>query len=95
MIDISGQSFLEVHEAAELLGVKPETLYAYVSRGRLRSYRQGVGRRRLYLKAEVEALLDLQPPAPSAALDAATPAPQPGAKPAESYPRADAWAAER
>ncbi len=52
--------FLTVEEAAALLGVKPATLYAYVSRGRLRSYRQGVHRRRLYRRDEIEALLAIQ-----------------------------------
>jgi len=53
---IEGVDYLDVDEAAALLGVKKATLYAYVSRGRLRSYRQEVGRRRLYLRADVEAL---------------------------------------
>lgn len=65
MIDIHGELYLDVHEAAERLGVKPETLYAYVSRGRLRSFRRGVGRSRLYRKAEIDALLTLQPSSPS------------------------------
>jgi excisionase family DNA binding protein len=65
MIDIHGELYLDVHEAAERLGVKPETLYAYVSRGRLRSFRRGVGRGRLYRKAEVDALLTLQPSSPA------------------------------
>lgn len=65
MIDIHGELYLDVHEAAERLGVKPETLYAYVSRGRLRSFRRGVGRGRLYRKAEIDALLTLQPSSPS------------------------------
>jgi len=53
---IAGQDYLDVGEAAALLGVKRATLYAYVSRGLLRSHKQGVGRKRLYLRAEVEAL---------------------------------------
>lgn len=61
MLEIAGASYLEAHEACELLGVKPATLYAYVSRGRLRSYRQGIHRRRLYRRDEVEALLRLDP----------------------------------
>lgn len=39
--------WLSAMEAATLLGVKRETLYAYVSRGHVRS-RAGAGRRRLY-----------------------------------------------
>jgi len=43
-------------EAAAELGVKLGTLYAYVSRGWLKSYRRKVGRQALYRRAEVEAL---------------------------------------
>jgi citrate synthase len=39
---VDGEEFLTVDEAARLLGVKPATLYAYVSRGLLRSYREGM-----------------------------------------------------
>src|SRR5439155_669863 len=53
------RDFLE----ARVLGVKPATLYAYVSRGVLRSYRQGIKRQRLYRRAEVEGLLRLAPSA--------------------------------
>jgi excisionase family DNA binding protein len=59
MVILEGEEFLTVQEAARLLGVKRETLYAYVSRGILRSYRQGIKRQRLYRRAEVEALLRL------------------------------------
>jgi citrate synthase len=58
---LDGDEFLTGDEAARLLGVKPATLYAYVSRGILRSYRQGIKRRRLYRRAEVEALVRLGP----------------------------------
>ncbi|HEY7363903.1 MAG TPA: helix-turn-helix domain-containing protein [Methylomirabilota bacterium] len=61
MVILDGEEFLTVKEAARLLGVKPATLYAYVSRGVLRSYRQGIKRQRLYRRAEVEALLRLAP----------------------------------
>ena len=53
---VDGEEFLTVDEAARVLGVKPATLYAYVSRGVLRSYREGSKRRRLYRRVEVEAL---------------------------------------
>jgi len=46
MVVLDGEEFLTVKEAARLLGVKPATLYAYVSRGVLRSYRQGIKRQR-------------------------------------------------
>ena len=53
--------YLTAHEAAELLGVKPATLYAYVSRGIVRSYRRGLKRARLYRRAELEELVRLRP----------------------------------
>ena len=58
---IDGADYLDVDEAAALLGVKKTTLYAYVSRGVLRSYRQQVGRKRLYRRADIEALRAVQP----------------------------------
>jgi excisionase family DNA binding protein len=59
MVILDGEEFLTVEEAAALMGVKRETLYAYVSRGVLKSYRQGMKRQRLYRRAEVEALIRL------------------------------------
>lgn len=50
------ETHLSAREAAELLGVKLPTLYAYVSRGQLVSA-PGPGRARRYLRADVEALL--------------------------------------
>jgi len=47
---------LSAREAAEILGVKLETLYAYVSRGLLKSVPGERGRARRYLAADVEAL---------------------------------------
>ena len=61
MVTIEGEEYLTVKEAARMLGVKPATLYAYVSRGILRSYRQGIRRQRLYRRAEVDGLLRLAP----------------------------------
>lgn len=48
------ESMLTASEAARRLGVKPETLYAYVSRGQLTRHREG--RRSLFARAEVERL---------------------------------------
>jgi len=56
IIVLDGEEYLTGDDAARALGVKPATLYAYVSRGILRSYREGTKRRRLYRRAEVEAL---------------------------------------
>ena len=60
-VRIDEQEYLTSQEASEILGVKPQTLYAYVSRGLLHSYRQGIRRQRLYLRREVEALVRLAP----------------------------------
>ncbi len=61
VIWIEEQAYLTAPEACEMLRVKPQTLYAYVSRGRLSSFRQGMRRRRLYLRRDVEALARLAP----------------------------------
>ena len=49
--------YLDAREAAELLGVKLPTLYAYASRGLVRSEAGASGRERRYRRAEVERLL--------------------------------------
>lgn len=61
VVMIEGQEYLTTDEACELLGVKPATLYAYVSRGLLRSYRQGLKRQRLYKKSEIARLREFGP----------------------------------
>jgi citrate synthase len=53
---------LTAAEAANQLGVKLGTLYAYVSRGWLKSYRRRVGRQALYRRADVDALRGLVAP---------------------------------
>jgi citrate synthase len=58
MNDRVDEAYVTAPEACALLGVKPATLYAYVSRGLVRSYRQGIRRQRLYRRAEL-AELDL------------------------------------
>lgn len=61
MIELNGETYLNGNEACHLLGIKVSTLYTYVSRGVLRSYKQGIKRQRLYKRAELEALLQLRP----------------------------------
>ena len=61
MIELNGENYLDGREASHLLGVKLSTLYTYVSRGVLRSYKQGIKRQRLYKQTELEALLRLRP----------------------------------
>jgi citrate synthase len=62
MIVTDGEEFLTAQEASAALDIKPATLYAYVSRGLLASYRQGIKRMRLYRREEVERLTRLRGP---------------------------------
>ncbi len=55
------EGFIEGREVCRLLGVKPATLYAYVSRGVLKSYKQGIKRQRLYKRDDVVKLLAVRP----------------------------------
>jgi citrate synthase len=89
MVMLDGEEYLSGDEAAALMGVKRETLYAYVSRGMLKSYRQGIKRQRLYRRSEIEALIRL---APSGADEAATADPR--AARAPEVPLAESWIRE-
>jgi len=51
---VSGPTWLTSEQAARRLGVKPETLYAYVSRGLIRSERVPGQRRSRFLRTDVE-----------------------------------------
>jgi citrate synthase len=84
MVMLDGQEYLTVDEAAHLLGVKRATLYAYVSRGVLRSYRQGIKRQRLYRRSEIEGLLRLSPSGAPADAPARRRAP-------DDIPLAESW----
>lgn len=79
MQTIEGVEYLEVDEAAGLLGVKKATLYAYVSRGLLHSFRQAVGRRRLYRRSDVESLREVRPSDDPPAASPGPPEPAPAA----------------
>ena len=59
-VTVDGVEYLSADEAAEALGGKREALYAYASRGRLRSYRRGTGRARLYRADEIRALTQIR-----------------------------------
>ena len=61
MRHVQGEEYYSAEEACDVLGVKPATLYSYVNRGLLTSYRQGIRRQRLYRRSEVEALLEVTP----------------------------------
>jgi len=85
MFVLGGEEYLDSREAARLMGVKRETLYAYVSRGLLRSYRQGIKRQRFYKRADIEELLRLAPSAP------ALPGPRGRRRSAWEIPLAESW----
>lgn len=61
MVTVDEVEYYTTTEVCAALAIKPATLYAYVSRGRLRSYRQGIRRQRLYRRDEVDALAALSP----------------------------------
>ena len=61
MSDSAPDDYITVDEASALLGVKKATLYAYVSRGLVHSYKQGIRRQRLYSRRQLEALLTIRP----------------------------------
>jgi excisionase family DNA binding protein len=92
MIELDGENYLDGEEASRLLGVKTSTLYAYVSRGILKSYKQGIKRQRLYKQAELEALLRLRPS--DAPLSASSPGEEdasPRQKKLTEIPLAEDW----
>jgi citrate synthase len=102
MVVIDGVNYLTVEEVCGLLDVKPATIYAYVSRGVLRSYKQGIKRQRLYREDEIQRLLVIRPPeqmgksAVAPPVQAAPmPAPEPVSQAPGSLPEASAWMAER
>lgn len=58
---MQGEAYYTAEEACAVLGVKQATLYSYVNRGLITSYRQGIRRERLYKRAEIDALLNVTP----------------------------------
>lgn len=58
---IQGEEFYSAQEACEVLGVKLATLYSYVNRGLITSYRQGIRRQRLYRRESIDRLLEVTP----------------------------------
>ena len=61
MIHVQGEEYYTAEEACQVLGVKLATLYSYVNRGLITSYRQAIRRHRLYRRSEVDALLEVTP----------------------------------
>lgn len=80
MIHIQGEEYYTAEEACAVLGVKLATLYSYVNRGLVTSYRQGIRRQRLYRRKEIDALLDVSP--------------VPREEPAHEIPLAESWTGE-
>jgi excisionase family DNA binding protein len=61
MVCVQGEEYYTAEEACDVLGVKLATLYSYVNRGLITSYRQGIRRHRLYRRAQIDALLQVSP----------------------------------
>ena len=61
VMTIDESDYYTAVEACAALKVKPATLYSYVGRGLVHSYRQGIGRSSLYRRDEIEALLAVRP----------------------------------
>ena len=61
MVSIGGEEYYTAEEACQILGVKLATIYSYVNRGLLTSYRQGIRRQRLYRRSDVQGLLEVTP----------------------------------
>lgn len=100
MVVIDGVSYLTVDEVCHLLDVKPATIYAYVSRGILRSYKQGIKRQRLYRQDEIERLLVIRPPEqmaipPEPQPSQPLPEPEPVQPTRDHLPDASTWINER
>lgn len=94
MIELEGEQYLDGDEASNFLGVKLSTLYAYVSRGILKSYKQGIKRQRLYKQSELEGLLRLRPgdaPSPANSAKAAGGEDTSPKKKASEIPLAEDW----
>jgi excisionase family DNA binding protein len=87
MVEIDGVEYLTAEEACALLAVKPATIYAYVSRGILKSYKQRVGRARLYRRADIEELRQIESSSQHSLEQA-------GALGDETLPEAEAWIGE-
>jgi citrate synthase len=94
MLTIDGVEYMDVDEAAELLGVKKATLYAYVSRGVLHSFRQAVGRKRLYRRDAIEHLREVRPSDDSRLTQTTPPLASDGVIRDVTLPDAASWAGE-
>lgn len=80
VVNIAGEQYYSAEEACSVLGVKLATLYSYVNRGVITSYRQNIRRQRLYRKSEIDALLEVSPVSRD--------------EPPSDIPHAESWASE-
>lgn len=55
--DLARADYVASPQALQMLGVRAQTLYAYVSRGWIRSIRQPDRKQRLYLRSDIERML--------------------------------------
>lgn len=74
VIEIEGRQYYTAEEACRVLDVKLSTLYSYVNRGLITSYRQGIRRQRLYRRDEIDGLLSVTPATPGESRDEIPPA---------------------
>ncbi len=102
MVEIDGIEYLTVREVCDLLEVKPATIYAYVSRGILPSYKQGIKRQRLYRADDIRQLITLRPSLPEVPAVMSPPAQEPAkdnqlpsTMPDVDLPDAEGWIGER
>ncbi|MYD87346.1 MAG: MerR family DNA-binding transcriptional regulator, partial [Acidobacteria bacterium] len=56
---VSGRDFLQIRDAARVLGVTPKTLRNWDRAGHLRAHRHPINGYRLYRVGDLHALLDL------------------------------------
>jgi excisionase family DNA binding protein len=80
VISVQGEEYYTAEEACDVLGVKLATLYSYVNRGLIQSYRQNIRRHRLYRRSEIDSLLEVSL--------------VPREEPALNIPPAESWTGE-
>lgn len=59
-IQIKGETYLSTSEACQHLGISRETLNNYVNSGRIRRYKQGIGRTTYYKLVDLDKLLEMR-----------------------------------
>ncbi len=59
-IELKGETYLNTSEACTHLGISRETLNNYVNAGRIKRYKQGIGRTSYYKLLDLNRLLELR-----------------------------------